>query len=68
MARRIYVVVDAVSTDQRLVRASSPAQAVRHVAQIFSARPATADDVAVLFSSGVRVEDAGEQPQQEAGE
>lgn len=67
MARRIYVVAEDGSADKRLVRATSPSQAVRHVAQIFSARPATAEDVAHLLGNGVHVEGAGEQ-QQEVGE
>lgn len=52
---RIYRVDD--GRNDRLVRAASQAQAVRHVASGFVVRVATQDDIAELVASGVRVED-----------
>lgn len=64
---RIYVVsehadpADAVGVVKRMVRASTPAQAIRHVvAPRFTAEVATTDDAVTLASNGVKVEDAAE--------
>lgn len=55
---RIYRIDD--GHQNRLVRAPSQAQAIRHVASRFAARVATQDDIANLVSEGVKVETAGE--------
>ena len=52
---RIYRVND------RLVRATSQAQAIRHVASSFTVRVATQDDIADLVAEGAKVETAGEE-------
>lgn len=52
----------------RLVRASSRAQAVHHVTASMPVRVATQDDIAQLVAEGVKVETAGEQsPQMQLG-
>ena len=60
MSKRIYLVE---STDaqeaKRLVKATSPSQAVRHVASKYSAEVASQDQLVQLLSVGVKVEDAG---------
>jgi uncharacterized protein with PhoU and TrkA domain len=58
--RRIYRIND--GRTARLVRATSQAQAIRHVASSFDVRVATQDDIADLVSSGVRVEDPNINP------
>ena len=59
---RIYhvdVLSDPAFPVQRLVRASSPAQAVRHVAgKMISADVATQEEIVDLVTKGVKVEDA----------
>lgn len=61
---RMYVVteVDITSGEtlkRRLVRAGTPAQAIRHVVEPrFTAEVATTDDVAFLVGNGTKVEDA----------
>lgn len=59
MSQRIYRVDD--GKQDRLVRATSQAQAVRHVASGFAVRVATQDDIANLVGEGVKVETAGAQ-------
>ena len=55
---RIYTVID--GENQRLVRAASPAQAVRHVANNqFDVRVSTQTDLENLINAGVKVETAG---------
>lgn len=44
----------------RLVRAASQAQAIRHVASGFAVRVATQDDIVNLVAEGTKVETAGE--------
>lgn len=52
---RIYVVTH--GDEQRMVEASTPAQAIRHVTRgAFTAKPAGARDVAYLMGRGVVVE------------
>lgn len=50
---RIYRIND------RLVRASNAATAVRHVARDFKVRVASQDDIATLVADGVKTEIAG---------
>ena len=59
---RIYRINDGKA--DRLIRAASQAQAVRHVASGFAVRVATQDDIANLVGGGVRVETAGAEPAQ----
>lgn len=61
---RIYRIDDGHS--DRLVRATSQAQAIRHVASGFAVRVATQDDIANLVGEGCKVETAGAEPQQGA--
>lgn len=70
--KRIYVVTNTTSTPnrQRLIRAATPAQAVRHAARdSFDVVVASQDALVTLLGAGIQVETAGEpQEQQEAGE
>ena len=60
---RIYIVT-AKGKTQRLVEATSAAQAIRHcVAQEYAAKVAGAKDVANLAATGTTVEKASEQTQ-----
>lgn len=65
MSNRIYVIHDKRGTgpgDQRLVRAGTRAQALRHVAQdVFFVNIASQDALVRLLSRGATVEDAGEE-------
>ena len=55
---RIYTISNG-DTD-RLVRATSRAQAISHVARsVFNSRVATQDDLVDAMQAGVKVEDAG---------
>lgn len=58
MTTRIYLIVDTSSDKpERLVRANSKAQAIRHVAEdTFLSRVATQDDLELLLTRGDRVE------------
>lgn len=56
---RIYRIDD--GRGDRLIRAASQAQAIRHVASGFAVRVATQDDIANLVSEGIKVEKAGDQ-------
>lgn len=60
---RIYFVSNAVSGDQYLVRAASPASAIRHVARAtFGVAVAAQETIVELLTAGVTVEDAGAEP------
>ena len=63
MTTHIYLVADKATNKPRLVRASHPSVAVRHVAaDAFDVRVATHDDLLSAFEAGVTVEKlAGEQ-------
>lgn len=57
---RIYLVRDMDSTDVRLVRAGSPAAAIRHVVRPrFEATVASQDDLVQQLANEVKVETAG---------
>ena len=61
---RVYAVTDTAVSDMniRLVRASSQAQAIRHVAgKRYQAKPATVDEVVQHMGAGVKVEEAGKE-------
>lgn len=60
-ASRIYRIID--GDGDRLIRAASAAQAIRHAASHMQARVATQDDIAELVAEGAKVETAGEQQQ-----
>jgi len=71
MSTRIYVVHDtrANPTGNRLVRATSKNQALRHVAQdAFAVDIAKQNSLVFLLEQGVKVEDAGaeSEPEQQA--
>lgn len=56
---RIYVVfID--HEKKLLVRAASPAQAIRHAARTYAARVADQDDLVQLLAAGAKVETAGD--------
>lgn len=60
MSNRIDIVTNG-AADPRLVRASTPAQAIRHVVRpLYKARFAEQDDLLVELSRGTKVEDARE--------
>lgn len=54
-----YVVSDAGGEPERLVEAPTPAQAIRHVARRYSAKPATTKQVAEFLLAGGALETAG---------
>jgi hypothetical protein len=57
MTQRIYSVTNTADNNTRLVMASNPAQALRHVANnLFDVKAATAIDVANLMAKGAVVE------------
>ena len=56
MKTRIYLVT--AGAEQRLVRAQSQAQAVRHCVKHYSAATPTAEQLVSLLTAGVKVEDA----------
>lgn len=57
MTQRIYSVSNTTDNSTRLVLASNPAQALRHVANnLFDVKAATAMDVANLMAKGAVVE------------
>jgi len=61
MPTRIYVVTNSATREERLIRATFRATAIRHAAhQQFTARAATQDDLERLITSGMRVEQAAE--------
>ena len=54
---RIYLVADKATKKPRLVRASHPATALRHVADdAFTVKVASQDELVAAFESGTRVE------------
>lgn len=59
-AKRIYRIID--GEGDRLIRAATSAQAVRHAASHFKARVASQDDIAELVGQGAKIENAGEDP------
>lgn len=66
MSTRIYRVIS--GHGDRLVRASTPSQAIRHVVAIqYIARVATQDDMESMLISGHKVEDYSAEPAGEAG-
>lgn len=59
--KRIYIVTDKAAKVDFLIKATSQAQAVRHVARMqFDVSVASAVDVADKLTAGVKLEDAGE--------
>ena len=63
-AQRIYVVTN--GNGRQLVRASSQAQAIRHIVSTeYSAEVAKPDDIVELMTAGVQVQTAGEEAQAE---
>lgn len=61
-ATRIYRIID--GDGDRLIRAATSAQAVRHAASHFKARVASQDDIAELVGQGAKIENAGEEAAQ----
>ncbi|MGI9142493.1 MAG: hypothetical protein ACR2IJ_04825 [Fluviibacter sp.] len=62
---RIYVVIDHVGGDHKLVRAASQAQAIRHaVGTRFTAEVATQDTLVAMLGDGAVVEAAAKDPKQ----
>lgn len=71
MSTRIYVVSSKsnIASDKghRLVKASTPAQALRHVASgLFDVEVASQDALVKLAGNGTKVEIAGEEPSGES--
>jgi hypothetical protein len=72
-AARIYVVAPKIAeagkpAPRRLVRATHPANALRHVAEAqFAVAVASQDDLVALLGEGVKVEDIAAEQQQTAG-
>jgi hypothetical protein len=60
---KVYIVVDR-DGNERLVRAYTSADALRHVTPTFHVAPASQDDIISLMASGVAVETAGIQEQE----
>ena len=59
---RIYRITNRLTNAAHLVRAPSPAAAIRHVAEdMLSASVATQDDLVALLVTGAKVETAGEE-------
>ena len=62
-ATRLYVITGPGTPSPRLIEASTPAQALRHVARdVFTVAVAGSLEVAQLMRSGVSVERAREEP------
>lgn len=60
MSQRIYRVINAETAAEHLVRASSQAQAIRHVVkETYRAAVAGQETIVELLTSGVKVQDAG---------
>jgi hypothetical protein len=55
---KVYIVTDR-DGNERLVRAYTSADALRHVTPTFNVTPADQDDIISLMASGVAVETAG---------
>lgn len=66
MSTRIYVVSSKSNTAaDRLVKAATPAQALRHVASgLFEVEVASQDALVKLAGSGIQVEVAGAEPKE----
>ena len=60
---KVYIVTDR-DCNERLVRAYTTADALRHVTPTFGVAPASQDDIIMLMAAGVAVETAGA-PEQE---
>ena len=60
---KVFVVTDR-DGNERLVRAYTSADALRHVTPTFNVTPADQDDIISLMASGVAVETAGIQEQE----
>jgi hypothetical protein len=61
--KRVYLVIDQDGAE-RLVKAISPAQALRHVSQSkFSVKAATASESVDFLVSGGKLEEVGEEPE-----
>jgi hypothetical protein len=60
---KVFVVTDR-NGSERLVRAYTSADALRHVTPTFNVTPADQDDIISLMASGVAVETAGVQEQE----
>jgi len=64
MNARIYAVSNKADGSKRLVKAGTPAQAMRHVANaLFDVKTVTALQVAELLSGGVKLENAAQEPE-----
>ena len=60
MSLRIYRVINTETAAERLVRAQSQAQAIRHVVkETYRAAVAGQETIVELLTSGVKVQDAG---------
>ena len=60
MSTRIYIITNRDNDQQHLVRAATPAQALRHVARSkFGVAVAAQEALVELLTSGTKVEDAG---------
>ena len=63
MATRIYVVRDTANESKRLVRAATPAQAIRHVVKgRFDVTVANQETLVFMLSNGTHVDDAATDP------
>lgn len=60
---KVYIVTDR-DGNERLVRAYTAADALRHVTPTFNVTPADQDDIISLMASGVAVETVGIQEQE----
>lgn len=61
---RIYIVEDGTTTTApRLVRAISQSQAIKHVTKPYRATVASQDQLVEALDNGVKVENAGAEPQ-----
>lgn len=66
MNQRIYRVINTETAAEYLVRAQSQAQAIRHVVkETYRAAVAAQETLVDLLSAGVKVQDAGAEPQPE---
>lgn len=61
MSTRIYFVADPETGKKRLIRAASPAAAVRHAASHICASVATQEMIVEMLTGGGAVETAGEE-------
>ncbi len=68
MTKRIYLVLSTRIEEKTLVRASGRGAALRHVAaKTLSVEVASQEDFISMVQSGAKVEDAGEEIEQESG-